>query len=558
MLKVLFITSSTSPNGRENVGDRVILAGARNLIAAAFGYYLYQEHGRWGRYEGDPDQFDLIVYAGMPQFGARGTPAREEIYFQEIIDRARKPVFMNIGGGTIHPIGLNYHYEADKMARSPGAQYYRDQASRIAYRTVRDLTSKLYFDRIGVAAELRCCPSFYSTRTIAPGAPRAGAIAALSNTTFVANRVRGDLGAIMSKLADAHPDFTIASHSGSDLGLLADMGRPHVFFRSEMALLSFYASVQRLFALRIHAAVPAWTMGARVVLGGFDNRTGLFDDVGMPVQWINMITESQASILDQFERLMEDDSSHVPLEKRQELVSAQLKRACAEVRAAAPDLISKASDEPLSEEGWMSHPPVGAAVAADDGFTLKPVLLDLPTGDEESSCLIVSVPAGQRASAASPAPVFPRVLPGKRFAGGKSEVEGTRASAALKGLNGRFGAYDLKLPAGRYALRTNIVFKDNDGAGPEGFITVTVQQDQVTLGERVIDVGALKQRGKKPSSFSLTFENYYAAMPINLSLETRSFSGKETLTLVSMEITHDQPASDQTVVSSIEPSSQAV
>jgi hypothetical protein len=537
MLKVLFITSSVSPNGRENVGDRVILAGTRNLIAAAFGHYVYQEQGRWSRFAGNPDDFDLIVYAGMPQYGSRSGPSKEEEYFDELIERSRRPVFMNIGGGAIHPIGVNEHVESIKMAGSGISKYYTRQ-KKVVYRTARDLTTKLFFDRLGVACELRCCPSYFATSTIARGTGKRGAIAALSNSTFVTNRFRGDLGTVMSRLRSRHPRYELVSHSGSDLGLIADLNLPHVYFRNEMALLSYYSNVTSLFALRIHAAVPAWTFGANVVGAGFDNRVGMFDDVGMPVPWVNMITETQDSAIDALETLLEDDRCHTPLARRRELISAELRRMSGEVRAAAPGLIDRASAVPVALDGWKAHPPVGSVQQnGDTGFNLIPVPLVIPEGPEEAGTDIVRVPAGQRAPAASPPLSFPLAILGRKFSTRVGKVTGGKITGHLKSAKGAF-AYgnSVYLPSGRYAVRFRLVFRDGTKPGSTGIVHLTARGSDEILDERILDVRALAEKGKKIGSSTLKIQSRYGAAPIEFIVRVEGFTGTERMNFEGLEI----------------------
>jgi hypothetical protein len=524
MLKVLFITSSVSPNGRENVGDR-------------FGHYIYQEQGRWSRFEGNPDDFDLIVYAGMPQYGARASSNKEEDYFEDLIGRSKRPVFMNIGGGAIHPIGVNEYVESSKMAASGAAKYYIRQ-KKVVYRTARDLTTKLFFDRIGVPCELRPCPSYFATATIARGTGKRGAISALSNSTFITNRFRGDMGTVMSRLRDRHPSFDLVSHSGSDLGLLSDNNLPHIYFRNEMALLSYYSNVTNLFALRIHAAIPAWTFGAKVVGAGFDNRVGMFDDVGMPVPWVNMVTETQDSAIDALETLLDDDRCHTPPERRRELLDTALRKMSAEVRAAAPGLLDRASAVPVALDGWKAHPPVGSVLQnGSDGFKLVPVPLVIPEGPEAAGADIVRVPAGERAPAAAPPVAFPLAILGRKFSTRVGTVTAGKIAGPLKSAKGAF-AYgnSVYLPSGRYAVRFRLVFREGTRPGSTGIVRLTARNSDDVLDEKVLDVRALAEKGKKIGSSTLKIQSRYGASPIEFVIRVEGFTGTERMNFEGLEI----------------------
>lgn len=523
MLKVLFITSSASSTGRANVGDRVILAGVRNLIASAFGYYVYQETGRWSRYDGDPDAFDLIVYAGMPQYGVRGAPTSEEKNFQALIDTSKRAVFMNIGGGAIHSLTTRRPMEAARMAFAGGASYYRRQKGRIAYRSVRDRTSQLFFRFLGAPAKLRACPSYYATLGLEPSMSRAGAISVISNQNFVTNSFHGDMQDLVAGLGRMWPDLDLIAHSGTDLGMLADMGVPHLFFRSETALLSYYASIRKLVSMRVHAAIPAWTTGADVVVSGFDNRVGMFDDVGIPIPWVNMVQNSAASVKAQFEHLMNDPARHLPLAERRALIETHLKRATAEVRQAAPELVVKASDTPQVLEGWQSHPPAGMLFRQDDAFRFHRSVDIRTEGPESSDAEIVRVATGERAASSAKAIQLPLTLsPGTfRIREGSTRRTPTAGKEVPFATSG-----SLFPPAGHLAFRCAL---ERAGAGETGHsVRLRVEQDGRIIGDRRTP---LLTTGKTEAV--VTFDNPYPAMPLTLRLSTTT---PDNLTITSAVI----------------------
>lgn len=74
--------------------------------------------------------------------------------------------------------------------------------------------------------------------------------------------------------------------------MLADLGIPYVTFDDADALISFLAASERLLSLRVHGALPAWTLGLDVTLLGIDRRALLGDDFEAQFRVIALRTEA--------------------------------------------------------------------------------------------------------------------------------------------------------------------------------------------------------------------------------------------------------------------------
>lgn len=526
MLRVLFLTSLVSRDGAQNVGDRVILAGARNLIAGAFGHYAYREHGRWDRFPDDPDEFDLIVYAGMPQYANREGPTTEENHLADLLNRARKALFINIGGGTTYRLGQDLEEAAESMAKSGIADYYKRQTG-VRYRSSRDKVSKMFFDKIGVPCELRFCPSFFSTKAVEPGEKKTSAVAALNDQTFVTDRYRGSLRDLLRRLHLEFPSWDMISHDGSDLALFADLRAPHIYFRDEMALIGYYAGVDKLISLRIHGAVPAWALGADVVVAGFDGRIEMFDDVGVPVPWVNMIKSPE----DRLSEIVNDPSRHLkPLGARLAKIDEQFDRMIGEIRTALPELVARSSDhiDPAALAGGLkTYPPEGQLTnnARTQGFDLVRRALPISIGDEKSDAGCVLIPAGGRAAKARQSVVFPLTVPVSKFSSQMAVRAGQAMVSPLAGKSGSFlfGPY-LNLPRDSYKVELELDFALGEGDEKSGKIEVQVYSPlgryirYIYLAE---DFASELRRGG--GSLSLEFMNAYPASSVEFIVRASGF-----------------------------------
>lgn len=520
MLKVLLITSSHDYTGQSNVGDRVILAGVRNLLAGAFGPYAYQETGRWAEFPRPADDYDLVVYAGMPQYGARHAPTVVEQRFQNYIDSAQRAQFINIGGGSPAGIDVDIEGAAGRMATSGIGQFYRDQ-KKIALRTTRDALGKLFFDKIETPAELRPCPSFFCSLHVKPAEKVRNSIAFLSDDTFVTNRIRGDMGEHLSRLIERLPGYDLCAHSKGDLVQLGRKGLQHLYFRSELDAIDYYSTVGRLASLRIHAGVPAWTLGADVVVGAFDGRARMFADVGMPLPVLDMVVNDFTALAD----AVENPATHTPHAERMRLIEGAYVDFATRLRQALPDKVG--TGEPITEppEGFSVYPLEGRIERREGSDVYWPPKL------ERQPQFVPETPAGVRgvvvipdgavaAQGAYKETVLPLKHRGSEFKGTSGQPEGDVLVVPLGKRGALARAPQLRLPFGRY--RAKVVAEVEADAAIRGTVQLVLlgKTAHSPYGEVTQTLSALPA-GKTPVQLVLEFENTFPSAALILDLILR-------------------------------------
>jgi hypothetical protein len=537
MLKVLFITAAKDSSGRTNVGDRVILAGARNLIAGAFGAYAYREIGRWNKVEQDPEEFDLIVYAGMPQYGSRRSPTDVELRFDALLNASRKATVINIGGGTPSALDLDVEATAERMAHSGIGEFYRTQ-TKLAFRTTRDLVGKRFFDKIGVACELRPCPSFFSTLHLQPALKQRDAIAFISDDTFVTARVKGSMSEHLKRLMGRLPGYELTSHSRGDLAMLGQFGEPHVYFRTELDAIDYYATVGNLASLRIHAGVPAWTLGANVVVGAFDGRIHMFNDTGMPIPWIDMVTHDFEKLAD----ALADSTLHLPFERRKALIDAAYLSFVERLRVACPTLVERASTSATPVAGLALYPEEGFVTPHPSGRAFLPPRPErLPrfvSEDEVGERGIVRIPRGAVAEHGHVEPFsLPINFPGEKFQADHGKAEGGQLLVPLnvkKGVLARGPQF--RLPFGRYKANVSITITASEGIDAAFKLALLAKTNHCSYGETVTAVKKSKSDNSIPLTLVLEFENSYPSANVIFEVILRQSLVNATLSIDEMKI----------------------
>jgi hypothetical protein len=515
MIKVLFITAAKDATGRTNVGDRVILAGARNLIAGAFGAYAFKEIGRWNKVELDPEEFDLIVYAGMPQYGSRRAPTEVELRFDALLKNSRNATVINIGGGTPAALDLDVEATSERMAQSGIGDFYRTQ-SKLALRSTRDLAGKRFFDKIGMPCDLRPCPSFFSTLHLQPAAKERNAIAFLSDDTFVTSRIRGSMSDHLRRLMTRLPGYELTSHSRGDLAMLGQFGEPHVYFRTELDAIEYYNTVGNLASLRIHAGVPAWTLGANVVVGAFDGRIHMFNDTGMPIPWIDMVNNDFTALAD----TLASPTVHLPFEQRRQLIDAAYISFIDRLHQTCPALVDKASVTATPLEGYALYPEEGFVTQHPGGSAFLPPRPDrFPryTGeDEPGERGVVAIARGAIAEHGHVERIsLPLRIQGANFQADSGKIADTQLMLPLNVKKGALArGPQIRLPFGRYKAFFDLKIVAPQGIDKNFRIVALAKTNHCTYGETSATVKKSKADSSGPLGLTLEFENSFPSAAI--------------------------------------------
>ncbi|WP_160000466.1 hypothetical protein [Roseomonas sp. 18066] len=297
-IKVTYLTLPDKAGGQlMNVGDRVIYRGVRNIMRAAIG-----PHEEETRYLSDhsplPDDTDIAVICGTPQIANTSEVSRN---IQRIADIAGSavPVKLNLGAGAFYFDA----FDADRAAadaafagrvqKAVSADYYRRYAG-FDLLTCRDMGGSAVMNALGVAHKPLPCPGFFS----ALFEPRPlfrrpqQMVSVLNGTASFWNRVDADVHGFYRRLWQADPSRLFIAHDEQDVQMLDELGIPHVVFDDAEPFIRYLATADSLISLRVHGALPAWTLGLDVTLLGLDRRALLGEDFGAHFNVVPLRTEA--------------------------------------------------------------------------------------------------------------------------------------------------------------------------------------------------------------------------------------------------------------------------
>jgi hypothetical protein len=279
-----------------NVGDRVIYRGVRNIMRRALGPHA-EEVRFMSDHEPFPADTDVLVVCGTPQI-LHGAATTRNI--DRILEAAGSdiPVKINIGAGSFYFDAFDGNRReldasfAERVSRSPIAKAYA-LYSGFDLCTCRDYGAEAVLRAVGVDVVPLPCPGFFSA--LFESRPlfrrQQQVVSVLNGTASFWNRVSGDVHDFYRRLWEADPSRIFLAHDEQDCTMLADLGIPYVTFGDADDLISYLAASERLLSLRVHGALPAWTLGLDVTLLGIDRRALLGDDFGARFRVIPLRTE---------------------------------------------------------------------------------------------------------------------------------------------------------------------------------------------------------------------------------------------------------------------------
>jgi len=123
----------------------------------------------------------------------------------------------------------------------------------------------------------------------------------LNGTASFWNRVDADVHGFYRRLWESDPTRIFLAHDEQDAEMLSDMGIPHVVFATVEEFLSYVALHERLLSVRVHGALPAWTLGLEVTLLGIDRRALIGDDFGARFRVVPVREEKDLAAVEEAE-----------------------------------------------------------------------------------------------------------------------------------------------------------------------------------------------------------------------------------------------------------------
>jgi hypothetical protein len=301
-LKVAYYTlKQHAEDGKlKNIGDRVIFLGVRNIMRCALGPHdeeiCFLEDDT-----GIPPDVDIAVICGMPQIlNARPTHILSRI---AEIGQSDVPVKLNLGAGSFYFDAFGVDRQgadsafADRVASNSEANFYRDYVGFHAM-TCRDHAGVLALEKFGVTAKALPCPGFFSAMFQPRPLLRSERelVSPLNGTASFWNAVRADVHKFYRSLWEADSTRVFISHDHQDSTMLADLGIPFVEFNDAEDFIRFLAGFDRILSLRVHGALPSWTLGLDVTLLGLDRRALLGEDFGAAMRIVPLRSEQDMSL----------------------------------------------------------------------------------------------------------------------------------------------------------------------------------------------------------------------------------------------------------------------
>lgn len=265
---------------RANVGDALINEGVASILRT-----LGDIQVRWldrSAFEIPPSMpaADMLVYAGMPQFGARSEPTQQERAWERLRNLwGVLPLgCLNFGCGTGYSALSNRLEVAADMARYAFNQrYYRGQAD-VTF-APRDPLSWHFLSMIGLEPELLLCPSGFHTP--APVHPRRRiAITLLNPQSKLGDAERNhlpyDLFNLFRRLIEANPDALVIGQQATDRPVIEALKiKNWVIPETVEAFTEACGSGERLISFRVHGTVCALLQKRPVLHFAIDGRSDL-------------------------------------------------------------------------------------------------------------------------------------------------------------------------------------------------------------------------------------------------------------------------------------------
>ena len=262
-----------------NIGDLFISNCVMNLFNEEFNLDIdWRDRSIYSR-DGLRDVADLLVYAGMPQFGAREAISEHELLWQSLIDHFgdQTPTF-NVGCGTGYSLRGNRLAVAANMIRHKANRTHYDLQRHVLY-LPRDPLSWHFLDLLGLDATLALCPSGFNTPQLENASDEIAInVVPLDNEVFahdLANR-KDDYRTLITALASAHRDARFICHEVQDEEFVRSLGAQHVLIpQTAEELTQAYSGARKVVSFRVHGTVPALLCGRPVLHFAIDGRSDL-------------------------------------------------------------------------------------------------------------------------------------------------------------------------------------------------------------------------------------------------------------------------------------------
>lgn len=272
-----------------NPGCHMITAGVRWLASQAMPGAVFVQIDM---IHDDPDGWeaartcDALILCGNPRF-TMNPPVWWELGIWDRLLEAQSAGIKVIDGwaGATHPWepGASLDVMARRIAKFERNDRLLPMARRIRGRIARDRLMQRIYEDAGAESTLLPCASWWAEREL-PWEPckrlRVGSAIVLHGDN--PEWLRAGLQQEAERLIEFGPLRFIAS-TVDDCKHYAAADLPVELITDCASLLTVYASVERVLSFKIHAAIPAASVGCAVCLVAFDTRSMTCDEFAIPV-----------------------------------------------------------------------------------------------------------------------------------------------------------------------------------------------------------------------------------------------------------------------------------
>ncbi len=277
---VAYLSDRAPGKEGENAGDSLINASVHCLLSGiclSDSLNLYRQHLP----RTPPDtSVAALVYAGMPQFGARDEPTKEELAWARLRGHWPLAPALNLGCGTGYSLSSNRLEVAIDMASKPfNREYYGSQQA--VFFACRDRISHTFLELVGLSPNLSLCPSFYAPRLPCLRRKPFSLLLALADPSRKMSAheccaVPFDLEQAIKELLKLFPNSAILCQEPAELEWCHSLGAADIFTpRNGSEMSHLISQCQALFSMRVHSTVCALNNCTPVIHLAIDGRSDL-------------------------------------------------------------------------------------------------------------------------------------------------------------------------------------------------------------------------------------------------------------------------------------------
>lgn len=288
-----------------NAGAHMITAGIRWLVRQAVLDALFVNIEML---RDDPAQWeaamacDALVLCGNPRFSLSEDAWWEAGIWHRLLQARRAGIrVIDAWAGACVGLGSSVHQgldsQADELLALLRNRVALDHAGQLTGTITRDALAQRLYERAGVPSMLLPCSSWWARDDLASGGRdrdrRAIVLLGMPGHDWLPNAV-WLLKQLMAGGSDPVPVWTVAT-TRNDYAWAREHALEVDLVTDPASLLRLYGACDQVASFRIHASIPAASMGAAVATFAVDSRAQVCEPFGLPVTPFTELRESPFS-----------------------------------------------------------------------------------------------------------------------------------------------------------------------------------------------------------------------------------------------------------------------